>query len=105
MVWHKAGLTCYCKHQQSCTGSCTPVAPPTPREISDIHTGPGQQQWRMGPVVFSQVLSFVGINVECSKSATKFSQKEFGFLCLYGISSKCVAGETQIHKEQQCGAD
>lgn len=70
---------------------------------TDIHTGPRQQQWRMGPEVFSQVLSLAGINVECSKSATKFSQKESGFLCLYRISSKCVAGETQVHKKQQCG--
>lgn len=62
-----------------------------------------QQQWRIGPAVFSQVLSLAGINVECSKSATKLSQKESDFLCLYGISSKCVAGETQVRKKQQCG--
>ena len=106
MLWHKTAPTCYCKHQQSCTDSCSLTRPPHPGKCahsSDIHTGPRQQQWKTGPEVLSQVLSLAGINVECSKSATKFSQKESDFLCLYGISSKCVAGETHVHKEQQRG--
>lgn len=102
----KAAAACYCKHQQSCRRQLCAGGVPTPGNMCTVqtytlHPGSNNGEWELE--VFSQVLSLAGINVQCSKSATKFSQKDSCFLCLYEVSSKCVAGETQVHKEQQCG--